>query len=759
MGMRVWPGEPYPLGATWDGRGVNFALFSANAKRVELCLFDRNGRREVERVTLEENTDQVWHGYLPDAQPGLLYGYRVHGPYEPHLGHRFNHHKLLLDPYARQLKGALRWSNAHFSYRVGSSQQDLSFDRRDSAHCMPKCVVVDPAFTWGTDAHPRRSWSESIIYEAHVRGYTMRHPDVPENLRGTFTGMTQPRIIEHLQALGITAVELMPVHAFVDDRFLVQRGLRNYWGYSSLGFFAPEPRYLSTDDHTEFKRMVARFHDAGIEVILDVVYNHTAEGDHIGPTLSFRGIDNASYYRLQQTDRRFYINDTGCGNTLNLSHPRVLQMVMDSLRYWVNDMHVDGFRFDLASILGREDYGFDPGSGFFDAVRQDPALARVKWIAEPWDIGPGGYQLGHFPAGWAEWNDRFRDCVRRYWRGDQAILPELAKRLHGSSDIFEHGGRRPWSSINFVASHDGFTLADLVSYKERHNEANGEDNKDGHQANHSENYGQEGPTADPALRALRLQQQRNMLATVFLAQGTPMLLAGDEMGNSQAGNNNAYCQDNDVGWVNWDTFGDSAEQLRGFVGELSRLRRDFPVLRRAWFQHGSAVSAATGFTDIQWVGPNGGVMGKEEWHQHDSRCLGMLLAGDVAAGNSAPAPTDDSLLIVFNAHARALPFQMPEVSGHWNCRLSSADPNLGDKPTRVASEAVYEVPAKSVLVFVLHLDVQTRPEEEQPPGAAAASADDRITEKNVAAQVVTNAAKDVVTDIPTTAEEADSNSE
>ncbi len=707
MAMRLWPGEPYPLGATWDGRGVNFALFSAHAQRVELCLFDRNGRREMERITLAENTDQIWHGYLPDAQPGLLYGYRVHGPFEPHQGQRFNHHKLLLDPYARQLKGNLRWSNAHYGYRMGSSQQDLSFDRRDSAHCMPKCVVVDPAFTWGNDLPPRTPWSQSVIYEVHVRGYTMRHREVPEGLRGTFSGLCQPALIEHIKALGVTAVELMPVHAFVDDRFLLQRGLRNYWGYSSLGFFAPESRYMGSADLAEFKRMVARFHDAGIEVILDVVYNHTCEGDHVGPTLSLRGIDNASYYRLQPTDRRFYINDTGCGNTLNLSHPRVLQMVMDSLRYWVNEMHVDGFRFDLAAILGREEYGFDPGSGFFDAMRQDPVLARVKLIAEPWDIGPGGYQLGQFPAGWAEWNDRFRDSVRRFWRGDEGLLPDLAKRLHGSSDIFEHQRRRPWSSINFVASHDGFSLADVVSYKERHNLSNGEDNKDGHQANYSDNYGEEGPTGDPARRDLRRQQQRNLLASVFLAQGTPMLLAGDELGNSQGGNNNAYCQDNDTGWINWDKLGDAARELTAFVARLAQLRRRYPVLRRPWFQHGGAVSRTTGLTDIQWMSPNGGAMGDGEWQQYDSRCVGMLLAGDVGPKNGAGQriPDDDSLLIIFNASPHPQPFQLPAVPGYWCCLLNTAVAETGADAERLPGSVGYDMPARAVVVFALQLEV------------------------------------------------------
>ncbi|MGH6945551.1 MAG: glycogen debranching protein GlgX, partial [Geminicoccaceae bacterium] len=524
------PGTPYPLGATWDGRGVNFALFSANAAKVELCLFDTTGRRELARVALPEYTDQVWHGYLPEARPGLLYGYRVHGPYEPREGHRFNPHKLVLDPYAKALHGALRWSDVHFGYRFGGPREDLSLDRRDNARGMPKCRVVDPAFTWGGDQRPRIPLDRSIIYEVHVRGVTMRHPEVHPPLCGTYAALGSRPIIDYLARLGITAVQLLPVHAYIDDRPLVVRGLRNYWGYNSVGFFAPDQRYAVGDPVNEFKTMVARLHQAGIEVLLDVVYNHTCEGNHLGPTFSFRGIDNASYYRLVPGDERLYIDETGCGNTVNLSHPRVLQLVMDSLRYWVQEMHVDGFRFDLAATLAREPHGFDAGSGFLDAIRQDPVLGRVKLIAEPWDLGPGGYQVGNFPPGWLELNDRFRDCARRYWKGDLGMLPELASRITGSADLFEHGGRRAWTSVNKITSHDGFTLEDVVSYDAKQNQANGEGNRDGHSANYSWNHGHEGATDDPEILELRRRQKRNLVATLLLSQGTPMLLGGDELG-------------------------------------------------------------------------------------------------------------------------------------------------------------------------------------------------------------------------------------
>lgn len=704
----VWPGKPFPLGATWDGRGVNFAIFSAHAEKVELCLFDAAGRQETDRIVLPEYSDQVWHGYVHDIEPGTLYGYRVYGPYEPHRGHRFNHHKLLLDPCAKQLKGHLRLGDIHCGYRVGDPEEDLSFDRRDSARDMPKCVVVNPTFSWEGKHHPYIAWSETILYETHVRGFTMRHENIPPEQRGRFAGMGHPEIVAYLKSLGVTAVELMPVHAFADETFLLEKDLRNYWGYNTFAFFAPEPRYMGDGSLSEFKDMVKRLHDAGIEVILDVVYNHTAEGNQLGPTLSFRGIDNASYYRLEPDNPRFYINDTGCGNTLNLTHPRVLQMVMDSLRYWVNEMQVDGFRYDLASTLGREIYGYDRGSGFFDAIRQDPTLSHVKHIAEPWDIGPGGYQLGSFPTGSAEWNDRFRDTVRQFWRGDEGMLPQLATNLLGSSDTFEHDGRQPWASINYVASHDGFTLADVVSYRERHNHINGEDNRDGHPSNYSDNYGVEGSTEDESILELRQRQRRNMLATVFLAQGTPMLLAGDEVGRSQDGNNNAYCQDNPISWVNWLTISDRERRFLEFTRRLIHLRHNHPVLRRSRFLHGQAKSEITGLPDIQWIHPNGNQMEEEHWHDGNARCLGLLLAGDAGKYMAADGQleTDDTLLIMLNACGDPIHFTMPPIHGaiRWICLLDTAYPEnpVGDKVVSPHASTVIEPRSVSVFSLVYH---------------------------------------------------------
>src|SRR5690242_7437705 len=541
----VWPGRPYPRGATWDGEGVNFALFSANATRVELCLFDPKGRREMQRIDLIEQTDQVWHCYLPEARPGLLYGYRVHGPYKPDEGHRFNPNKLLLDPYARSLEGPLRWSDALFGYTIGHRREDLSLDRRDSASGMPRCKVIDPAFTWGEDRRPKVPWHDTVIYELHVRGFTMQHPEVPPALRGTYAGLCSGPVIEHFKRLGVTSIELMPVHAFVDERAFVQKGLRNYWGYNTIGFFAPEARYSASGKPAEFKTMVKSLHSAGLEVILDVVYNHTAEGNQLGPTLSFRGIDNASYYRLVGENRRYYMDFTGCGNTLNMQDPNVLQLIMDSLRYWVTEMHVDGFRFDLASALARELHEVDRLGSFFDTIGQDPVLSQVKLIAEPWDVGSGGYQVGNFPPGWNEWNDQYRDTLRAYWKGDGGLIGDFARRFTGSSDLYEASGRKPHASINFVTAHDGFTLQDLVSYNDKHNGANGEDNRDGSNDNRAWNCGVDGPTQDPTIQRLRIQQKRNLIATLLLSQGVPMLLAGDEIGRSQRGNNNAYCQDNE----------------------------------------------------------------------------------------------------------------------------------------------------------------------------------------------------------------------
>ncbi len=695
---RIREGLPYPLGATWDGLGVNFALFSANATRVELCLFDRDGRRELERIELPEYTDEVWHGYLPDARPGTVYGYRVHGPYEPRAGHRFNPHKLLLDPYAKALVGPFRWSDAHFGYRVGSPRGDLSFDRRDNAAGMPKCVVVDPAFTWGQDRSPMVPWEKTILYETHLRGFTMTHPAVPPQFRGGFAGMAQPEVVDYIRSLGVTSVELLPVHAFIDDRMLIERGLRNYWGYNSIGFFAPDPRYLSTGAIYEVKEMVARYHEAGIEVILDVVYNHTAEGNEMGPTLSFKGIDNASYYRLAP-DPRYYINDTGTGNTLNLSHPRVLQMVTDSLRYWVTDMHVDGFRFDLATILGREPHGFDQGGGFLDSCRQDPVLSRVKLIAEPWDCGPGGYQVGGFPPGWAEWNDRYRDTVRAYWKGDEGKLPDLAARLTASGDLFNRRGRKPWASVNFVTAHDGFTLADLVSYNDKHNEANGEGNRDGHAHNLSWNHGAEGPTDDPAIAALRRQQMRNLLATLLLSQGTPMILAGDEFARTQNGNNNAYCQDNPLSWIDWAAIDDEGRKMTDFVRQLIALRQSHPLLRRGRFFAG-VYNPDLDVKDVTWITPAGMEKTTEQWHDPLARCLGMLMDGRAQPTGIRKPGVESTLLLIVNAHHDIVPFTLPAVQGggRWVRLLDTADPD-GAAIHAVHSGTTVPVVGRSLLLL------------------------------------------------------------
>jgi isoamylase len=678
---RVGSGRPYPLGATWDGRGVNFALFSANATKVELCLFDGDGRRETARIELPECTDEIWHVYVPDAWPGTLYGYRVHGPYEPNSGHRFNPSKLLIDPYARALQGSLSWTDAHFGYRVGSPRADLSFDRRDSAHGMPKCRVIDPAFTWGRDRPPARPWDETIIYEVHLRGFTWKHPDVPSGLRGTAAGMGTRQVVDYLKSLGVTAIELLPVHAFLSDRQFVDRGLSNYWGYNTLCYFAPEPRYLSTGSPSEFKIMVSRFHEAGIEVILDVVYNHTAEGNHLGPTLSLRGIDNASYYRLVPGDARYYVDYTGTGNSLNLQNPHAIRLVMDSLRYWVEEMHVDGFRFDLCTTLGREDERFDADCGLFDALRQDPELSRVKLIAEPWDVGPDGYQLGNFGPGWAEWNDRYRDAVRRYWRGDEGIARELAARITGSADLFDRRARRPWSSINYVTAHDGFTLHDLTAYSTKRNEANGEENKDGHHEDWAANYGVEGPTEDEEVLATRRRQMRNMLATLLFSQGTPMLLAGDEFGRTQRGNNNAYCQDNELSWIDWTVAKLEADKSVAFVRRLIEGRRTFPLLRWPRFLHGQ--HEVGGVKDIEWIGAGGAEMTPEQWNNPSLRSVGVLLNGYAAASAlpNAESQVPDVLLLLLNADTEPVPFVLPTVP-HGNGWIPLFDTSLDEPPAR-----------------------------------------------------------------------------
>jgi isoamylase len=673
-GSRVSEGLPYPLGASWDGLGVNFALFSANATRVELCLFDAQGERETERIVLPEFTDEVWHGYLPDARPGTVYAYRVHGPYAPLQGHRFNANKLLLDPYAKAHVGRLRWDDACYGYVVGHADADLSFDTRDSAQFMPKCRVIDPAFTWGEGGRPKIPWEKTLLYETHVRGFTMRHPAVPEHLRGTFAGLTVSEVIDHMRTLGVTSVELLPIQTFVDEARLLKLGLNNFWGYNTIGFFAPHPAYSATGEIAEFKEMVAHLHEAGLEVVLDVVYNHTAEGNELGPTLSFRGIDNASYYRLLPDAPRHYINDTGTGNTLNLSHPRVLQMVTDSLRYWVQDMRVDGFRFDLATILGREVYGFDEGGGFLDSCRQDPVLARVKLIAEPWDCGPGGYQVGGFPPGWAEWNDRFRDVVRGFWKGEEPCSA-LAPRLCASRDLFDRRGRKPWASVNFITAHDGYTLADTVSFEHKHNEANGEDNRDGHSHNRSFNCGVEGPTDDLAVLTLRERQARNLVATLLLAQGTPMLLAGDEMGRTQQGNNNAYCQDNEVSWVDW-TQTRSGRSMTDFVRRLIALRARYPILRRSRFLTGM-LDEELGVRDVTWFSTSGNEMTVQDWNDRASRCFGMLMDGRAQSSGIRRAGTEVTLLVLINGDTADMAFGLPQTSGgrRWSSVFDTAMPD------------------------------------------------------------------------------------
>lgn len=673
MPYAVWPGRPYPLGATWDGEGVNFALFSEHAEEVELCLFDEKGRREVERIFLRERTDQVFHGYLPELRPGQLYGYRVFGPYRPEAGHRFNPNKLLIDPYAKALVGQIKWSDAHFGYRIGHKRADLSFDRRDNASGMPKCRVVDPAFTWGDDCRPEVPWHDTVIYELHLKGMTRLHPLIPAPLRGTYAGLASAPVLEHLKSLGVTTVELLPVHAFVDDRHLVQKGLRNYWGYNSIGFFAPEMRYSATGSIKEFKTMVKTFHSHGIEVILDVVYNHTAEGNHLGPTLSFRGIDNAAYYRLA-ADPRYYMDYTGCGNTLNVMHPRVLQLIMDSLRYWVQEMHVDGFRFDLASALARELHAVDKLGAFFDIIHQDPIISRVKLIAEPWDLGEGGYQVGNFPVGWTEWNGKYRDAVRAFWQGEGGLIGELASRLTGSSDLYAHNGRRPYASINFVTCHDGFTLQDLVSYNEKHNEANGEDNRDGENNNRSWNCGVEGPTDDPEVLALRARQKRNLIATLLLSQGVPMLRAGDELSHSQGGNNNAYCQDNAISWLDWKLDAEDLSFL-DFVRRILALRREHPIFRRRHFFQGRPIHGED-VKDIAWLKPDGREMTDLEWNQHFARCLGVYLSGaELNEVDERGRPVrDDDFLLLINAHHDTIPFRLPAYGreDRWFCLMDTA---------------------------------------------------------------------------------------
>jgi glycogen operon protein len=712
-------GLPFPLGATWDGKGTNFALFSVHASKIELCLFDDKGKKELERIELPEHTDQIWHGYLPDIGPGTVYGYRVHGSYEPEAGHRFNPNKLLLDPYACGHTGELQWNSAVFGYQMESGN-DLTFDERDSAPFMPKCVVVNPDFDWS--GKPGRDWKSgqrgkllipydrTIIYELHVRGYTKLHPAVPEELRGTYVGLGMPEVIEHIKSLGVTSVELLPIHTFINDNHLLEKGLTNYWGYNSIGFFAPDTRYAYESEQTlrEFKEMVARFHEADLEVILDVVYNHTAEGNELGPTLSFKGIDNASYYRLLPDQPRYYINDTGTGNTLNVSHRRVMQMVMDSLRYWVEQTHVDGFRFDLGTILAREPNGFDNKSGFLKACSQDPVLSAVKLIAEPWDCGPGGYQVGGFSPGWCEWNDKFRDTVRDYWRGEVPAAA-LAPRLCASGDLFNYEGRRPWASVNFITAHDGFTLNDLVTYNDKHNEANGENNQDGSSDNRSWNCGVEGPTDDPEINALRMRQMRNLLGTLLLSQGMPMLLAGDEFGRTQQGNNNTYCQDNEINWLNWN-IENKGKSLTRFVQLLTQLRHRYPILRRNRFLTGE-YNEELGIKDVTWINAGGGEMQPEHWNDAHAKCFGMLMDGRAQATGIRQRGQDATLLLILNAHHDVVNFQFPEVAGGeaWYCLIDTNQPE--SEQTRQACKfgGQYEVTGRSLLLFELvgHADYQT----------------------------------------------------
>jgi isoamylase len=698
----IWPGRPYPLGTTWDGEGVNFALYSEHAEKVELCLFDALGKRETARVALPEQTDMVWHGYLPEVRPGQLYGYRAFGPYAPEQGHRFNPHKLLLDPYGKQIQGPIQWNDAHFGYRVGHKQEDLSFDRRDDAAGMPKNRVIDSAFTWGTDARPNIPWHKTLIYEMHVKGFTRCHPDVPAHLRGTYAALSTAPVIEYLTRRGITSIELMPVHSFVDDRSLVERGLRNYWGYNSIGFFALEPRYLATNSVREFKTMVKTLHSAGLEVILDVVYNHTAEGNHMGPTLSLKGIDNIAYYRLVAENPRYYKDYTGTGNTLNMQHPRVLQLIMDSLRYWVLEMHVDGFRFDLAATLARELHEVNRLGAFLDIIHQDPVLSQVKLIAEPWDLGEGGYQVGNFPVGWAEWNDRYRDTVRSFWKGDGGIFGDLAYRITGSSDLYAHSGRRPYASVNFVTAHDGFTLQDLVSYNNKHNEANGENNRDGNNDNRSWNCGLEGPTDNPDILALRAKQKRNLLATLLLSQGVPMMLAGDEMGHTQTGNNNAYCQDNELSWLNWNLSPQDREFL-AFVQRMINLRKRHPVFRRRHFFQGRPIKGAD-VKDVLWLSPPGNEMTEEEWRDSSVHSLGMFLSGQGLdeTDERGRKVSDTDFLVLLNPHYEDVAFTLPAFrpTSRWMAWMDTSRENGLRPADTYDSAATYPLQARSMVVLM-----------------------------------------------------------
>jgi glycogen operon protein len=718
--MRVWPGHPYPLGATFDGAGVNFALFSEHATKVELCLFNSvEDGKEAERIQLPEQTDQVWHCYLPDAEPGQLYGYRVYGPYDPAKGHRFNSNKIVLDPYTKAIGRDVQWHDELWGYKIGDAGADLSFDERDSAPCAPLAMVLDMAFTWGDDRPPRTPWHKTVIYELHIKGFTQRHPGVPEERRGTYAGLASEAAIEHIQSLGVTAVELMPVHFFLDDRHLAESGLVNYWGYNTLAFFAPALRYASRQSPRksvqEFKMMVRSLHAAQIEVIQDVVYNHTAEGNQLGPTLSFRGVDNASYYRLA-SDPRYYMDFSGCGNGFNMQNPRVLQLIMDSLRYWVTEMHVDGFRFDLASALARELFAVDRLASFFDIIRQDPILSQVKLIAEPWDVGEGGYQVGNFPSGWTEWNGKYRDCVRRFWKGEGGTVNEMATRLAGSSDLYAWSGRKPYASINFITCHDGFTLEDLVSYNGKHNEANGEDNKDGADDNHSWDCGAEGPTSDPAIIALRERQKRNLIATLLSSQGVPMLLAGDELSHTQNGNNNTYCQDNELSWLDWN-LDDRKKAFLEFVRSIVHIWKEQPVFQRRKFFQGRAIRGSD-IKDISWIATDGKEMSDEDWNAGFVRTLGVRLAGDLigVVDERGEALAGDTLLLLLSAHHEPVSFALPSAGeGYvWERLFDTADP--GAAPVCVAPDVPYTLQGRSVVLLRTQ-----RIQEPEPHGGQAAA--------------------------------------
>lgn len=703
MSTTTYPGSPYPLGSTWDGKGVNFALFADNATGVDLCLFHKeNGKKESSKIRITERTHHIWHVYLPDCKPGQLYGYRVHGPYEPHNGHRFNPHKVLIDPYAKAISGTIDWNDALFGYTVGDENEDLNFSTLDSAAFIPKSVVIANDYDWEGDSLPKIPYHKSVIYEAHIKGLTNLHPDIPEEIRGTYSAVGHPVTIKYLLELGVTAIELMPVHHFVSDRYLKEKGLSNYWGYNSIGFFAPDARYASSgvcgEQVKEFRDMVKNLHKAGIEVILDVVYNHTAEGNQMGPTLSFKGIDNAAYYRLTD-DKRYYMDYTGTGNSLNANLPNVLRLLMDSLRYWILEMHVDGFRFDLAATLARELHEVDRLSAFFDIIHQDPVISQVKLIAEPWDVGEGGYHVGNFPPGWSEWNGKYRDCVRDYWRGADSMLGEFAARFTGSPDLYQGDYRRPTASINFITAHDGFTLHDLVSYNEKHNDANGENNQDGESHNRSWNCGAEGPTDTKEIVELRNKQKRNLLTTLFLSQGVPMIVAGDEFGRTQLGNNNAYCQDNQISWLNW---GNIDRELLEFTRNLIQLRKNHPVFcRRRWFQ-GQPIKGI-GVEDIAWFLPEGTEMTEEHWNNDFAKSLAIFLNGKGlhAVGYKGEIITDDSFYVIFNAHFESLEYKLPpaKYGKHWTKILDTAVTCIHDTGDKLKPEGTIKVEGRSVVLL------------------------------------------------------------